>query len=398
MQTITNLIPLTCYLPTNEQCIIYKNKLIRRASLFERKRIQNSEIFNIINNSSQYANENLMSYDEVMMAYGSTSNSKSLITTPSDFIVKQTDDLNNVSSNSYNKRRNAFLSDENPLVPFEEDEDELDFGNATNKMVKQKEKSALDENENSSNGMLKRRFSDELTKSVDNIHLKTTKRNDIQDDMSISSPQPLTIVEAPVAPSSLSSTSTLNIKDIEIDATSSNLQQQQQQDHPHRIYRVNEHHAIDMETSLDEGIGSGSSLNHVKNSPSSLDNLRGSPDTNLNEIDDTDSELLSNKFEHNLATNIFDDGAVSISVEVIGENDDNESDAVDNLSTNNDHYGPYSQSFNNNTDLTIKNSHFQECEDWDRELELNTLKKADYTTVPTNPSGFLKKMFFLLNK
>ena len=378
LQTITNLIPLTCYLPTVEQCSIYNHKLVRRHGLFDKKKILNSLLTNNNENINKYANENLATYDEVMTARGSSMNATktTLITSdstlyPSNNNISSEDFVDTSSSSGYNKRRNAFIDNNDPIkiTGNGEEDDELDFGNLTNKILKQKLSSndkAFTEEETSSNGMLKRRFSDELSKSVDNIQLKTTKRSDVDDEMSVSSPMAAAINEVLAFPSSPSSSSTVNLKDVEIDATN-----QQQQLAP-QFYRYqsnqqNNQHIIDMETSLDEGIGSGSSPNHIKNSPNSLDNLHGSPDTNINEIDDFDSAAAmssnsGNKYE---GPNAFDCIGCS-NVDVVGDNEDDDIDAVDNLSTNNDHYGPFSQNVNTNNIDT-------EC--WDAEAELDNLNK-----------------------
>ncbi len=344
LQTISNLIQLTCFLPTNEQCIIYKNKLVRRYNLTDKKKSMKFDRYS--NNEN-----NLDTYDEVMIARGSTTNEAA---STDDFI-----DMNVTAAApvGFNKRRNAYAAP----ATFEEDEDELDFGNSTNKVIKQKQE-RVDVETTNSNGVLKRRFSDELSKSVDNIQLKTTKRSDGQDEMSISSPPPS------------------DLKDIEVDIAQPILHQQH--------YRYHHHNVIDMETSLDEGIGSGSSPNHIKNSPNSLDNLRGSPDTNLNEIDDVDSAVTSTttttKFEGNLVSTIFDHNAAG--VDIVGDGDD-ESDAVDNLSTNNDHYGPYSQTYANDNDMMQNQvGQFEDPnEDWDRDCELESLnKKIHYNNNNNN--------------
>jgi ubiquitin C-terminal hydrolase len=365
LQTITNLISLTCYLPTQESTIVYKNKIIRRCNIIDKKKLS-------INTSNRYANENLVpTYEEVMVARGSSINvvgSKTIITSDSAVAedlfknkeITFNDDMSTASGSSasgYNKRRNAFI--DNNITTYEEDEDELDFGNLTNKVFKQKQQNELDDN--ISNGMLKRRFSDELSKSVDNIQLKTTKRNDIEDEMSLSS-QPISETAAVS-----SSNSTLNLKDISIDVTNP-----QQQPFYHHHHHHHGQHIIDMETSLDEGIGSGSSPNNIKNSPSSLDNLHGSSEANLNEIDDLDSVTAVNSSNENKFS-IF-----GSNVEAINDDD---VDIVDNLSTDNDHYGPYSQNFNNNNNNNTE-------EDWDRDAELENLnKKINFN----NPSLLISK-------
>ena len=384
LQTITNLISLTCYLPTQESAQVYKNKLSRRCAIIDKKAAAVA--------SNRYENENLApSYEEVMIARGSSINvvhtaaAKTIITSDSNENNKElvfNDEMSIASSSNsvgggggFNKRRNAFI-DNNNLTAYEEDEDELDFGNLTNKVFKQKQN---DDNNSSNGGMLKRRFSDELSKSVDNIQLKTTKRSDIEDDMSVSSPsQPpvntqQSLMSTEVSSSSSpSSSSTLNLKDISIDVT--NPQQKQP------FYHHQQQHIIDMETSLDEGIGSGSSPNNIKNSPNSLDNLHGSPDANLNEIDDLDSAaaIAVNSSNENKFS-MYDDVGCSN----VNDNNEDDIDAVDNLSTNNDHYGPYSQNSNNNNNNN---------EDWDRDAEIDNLnKKFNFNSNNNNPSSLISK-------
>lgn len=129
----------------------------------------------------------------------------------------------------------------------------------------------------------------------------------------------------------------------------------------------------DMETSLDEGIGSNSPTNQLKSSLNSLDNIRGSCN-DLNAADLSDDDEDANHHSHNLNnhTTSFNQNTTT------NNNDDNDYDMINVSNNKHQQVLDYLNDPKDEQNQAVGNYNPND-EDWDADIAQDNTNKMDYT-------------------
>lgn len=296
LDAIANMIQMTVYLPNEEQCDIFKRKTERHL-----KYIQNQRQINDYENNSNINNNADLQNDQ------SSNTISSLI---DDYISPiseyNTQTTKSATINKYERSIPLVFDDNrsfNENMINDEDTDRLnDFVND----IKRSDTLTIDDNTSSSMSTMSFQYNNQ-----DDLNKKISSTNYRKLDQTNYDETDLNLIENHFKPSSVNNNTNEKTKK---KSKSNELSGFYSKNNINNNNNYNE-----METSLDEGIGSSGSLsnNQSKSSPISLENYKSSPiiineqkmNTNLNQhtiniIDDVDNENCTN---HNINNNDDDD-------------------------------------------------------------------------------------------